>query len=431
MKNLGLFIALMFSSNIIIFSQPQNLSRSDSISNYKSSDESLTENESSLINFNIFERIGISPTLTYKGELWSVNKGLVKKYHYLDNFDLLLDVDFSKSLKIDGANLKVHILGNHGSDPSKCAGIRQGLSNIAAPNAWKLFQLYYEQKVFSDKLSLLIGLFDVNAHYDVKEVQSIFLNPSHGIGADFAQSGKNGPSIFPTSSFGIKLNLNFLPDNYLSISVLDGVPGDPDNPYKTVIRFDKEDGYLVCAELGYNSGKQEQTNDIPKLMNINNNYSKLGIGTWYYTPRLTLLENFTNWGYYLFLEQKIFSETDSEQGIYISGRFGIADDEVNQFDSFINGSISYKGLFPTRDNDKLGFAFAWGHNSNLFRRNQNLEGYEVEKFEKAFELTYQLNFDNIIFQPGIQYIVSPSNPEGYIYDNVFAFYTRIILNLSF
>mgnify|MGYP000636893373 CR=1 FL=1 len=429
MNKVLLLVVLLFSSNIIIFCQSQMPSNSDSISDYDNLHEATKRKDSSLNYFQFLESIGIVPSLTYKGELWSVNKDSNKKNHYLDNFDLLLDVDLSKILKIDGANLKFHILGNNGSDPSSGSGVRQGLSNIAAPNAWKLFQLYYEQNLFSDKLSLLIGLFDLNAHYDVKEVQSMFLNPSHGIGADFAQSGKNGPSIFPTSSFGIKLNLNFLPDNYLSISILDGVPGDPDNPYKTVIRFDKEDGYLVCAELGYNSSKQEQTNDIPKFMNINNNYSRLGLGTWYYTPRLTLLENFTNWGYYLFLEQKIFSETDSEQGIYISGRFGIADDEVNQFDSFINGSISYKGLFPTRDNDKLGFAFAWGHNSNLFRRNQNLEGYEVEKFEKAYELTYQLNFDNIIFQPGIQFIVSPSNPESYNYDNVFAFYTRLIINL--
>lgn len=406
--------------------------------NIFSSMDSLKNDEISRIKFvksekrsNFLDQLkeyGFNPSLTYKGELWSVNCNSNFLYHYLDNFDLVIDIDFEKIFSIQGSSLKLHILGNNGSDPSVATGVRQGFSNIAAPNAFKIFQLYYEQNLFNGMLSFMIGLFDLNAHYDVKEVQSIFLNPSHGIGADFAQSGKNGPSIFPSSSFGIKMNINFLPDNYLKLSVLDGVPGDPDNPYVTSVRFDKEDGFLVCAELGYHPKAPEYLFQSNELKN-NFNYSKLGIGSWYYTPRLTLFDNFTNWGYYIFLEQKIFSEFEPEQGIYVSGRFGIADDETNQFDSFINGSISYRGIIPTRDKDILGFAFAWGHNSHLFRHQKNVEGITIERFEKAFELTYQFNFDYIIIQPGFQFIMNPSNPESESLKKIFGYYTRVIISL--
>jgi porin len=49
-----------------------------------------------------------------------------------------------------------------------------------------------------------IGLYDLNSEFDVIEAAALFLNPSHGIGPDFAQSGRNGPSIFPVTSLAIR-----------------------------------------------------------------------------------------------------------------------------------------------------------------------------------------------------------------------------------
>lgn len=428
MKNIILSIILLLILSINLFCNDTNVSKSEPIENAVSKafvqDELTKKNDI----FNYLKSIGIEPSLTYKGEIWYVNNNPIKKYNYLDNFDLTLDMDLEKALNMKGSAIKLHILGNNGTDPAKETGVRQGLSNIAAPNAWKIFQLYFEQKLLNDNLSILIGLFDLNAHYDAKEVHSLFLNPSHGIGADFAQSGKNGPSIFPTSSFGLKFDLNFLPDNYLKLSVLDGVPGNPNKPYKTSIRFDKEDGFLVCAELGYNPKMNEQMPEL-ELKKAENKYSKMAIGSWYYTPRLTQFDNFSNWGYYLFLEQKIFTESDIEQGIFVTGRFGIADDEINQFDSFINGSITYRGIIPTRDNDIFGFAFAWGHNSHLYRQISGQEGFSVERFEKAFELTYQFHTDLFLIQPGCQIILNPSNKEAKPVSNIVGFYTRLIMNI--
>ncbi|MBM2814744.1 MAG: hypothetical protein HW421_1506 [Ignavibacteria bacterium] len=377
------------------------MEKSDLTEDWKSFWNKLTDN-------------GIKPGVIYRGELFSIISGNnPKKSSYLDNFDITLDIDLAKLTGWDGASIYFHGIGSHGRDPAELEGIRQGVSNIAAPNTWKIFQLFMEQKLLNDKLSILLGMFDLNTHYDVKIVESLFINPSHGIGTDFSQSGRNGPSVFPSASLGIRLRATPLKNNYIQFAVLDGVPGHPNDPNGTYINLDKSDGLLVCCELGYVKGNKKciiSCDDDDK----HQPYTKLGIGTWFYTQGLYhVLKNPDNWGFYLLLEQDIYQdETNPSERLSITGRFGIADDRVNQFDNFISGSISFNGIFTDSDRDQLGFAFSYAHNSYLFRTEREQKGLNTDDFEKIYELTYKyLITANIGIQPDIQYIISPSKLE--------------------
>ena len=69
----------------------------------------------------------------------------------------------------------------------------------------KLYEAWFEQTLFDDRLSFKAGLYDLNTEFDVVETAGLFINSSHGIGPDFSQSGVNGPSIFPTTSLGIRV----------------------------------------------------------------------------------------------------------------------------------------------------------------------------------------------------------------------------------
>ena len=62
-------------------------------------------------------------------------------------------------------------------------GDLQGVSNTDAEEALRLFGFWHE--LAEADWSLRTGLYDLNSEFDVNEAGSIFLNSSHGIGAEF------------------------------------------------------------------------------------------------------------------------------------------------------------------------------------------------------------------------------------------------------
>jgi porin len=92
-----------------------------------------------------------------------------------------------------------------------------------------------------------VGLYDLNSEFDKIEAAALFLNPSHGIGPDFSQSGRNGPSIFPITSLGLRGEYKPAEHWLIRAAVLDAVPGDPERPERTAVKLG--DGALAVLEL--------------------------------------------------------------------------------------------------------------------------------------------------------------------------------------
>ena len=132
-----------------------------------------------------------------------VSGGLSSGTEYLDNLDLELEVDVAEVWNAGAGRLLIHGLYNNGSTFSADrAGDLQVVSNIDAVEAWRLFEFWYE--FGSTNWSVKTGLYDLNTEFDVNQAGGIFLNSSHGIGAEFGQTGQNGPSIFPVSSLSLR-----------------------------------------------------------------------------------------------------------------------------------------------------------------------------------------------------------------------------------
>ncbi len=117
--------------------------------------------------------------------------------------------------------------------------------------------------------SLRFGLYDLNSEFDSIETAGLFLNSSHGIGPEIAQTGVNGPSIFPVTSLGARLQWSFSPQWTGRVALLDGVAGDPEDPRRNRIRFGAHDGLLAITELGYGGARLH----------------KVAVGAWTYTER--------------------------------------------------------------------------------------------------------------------------------------------------
>jgi len=365
-------------------------------------------------NLSFFKDNGLTLEASYMGEITSNLKGGIKqKTAYLDNTNLKLSADLNEMMNIPQTTIFLNILGNSGSDPSTFIGDAQVSSNIEAYNTWKIYEAWFESFFLKTNLSLKVGLYDINSEFDVRDCAAVFLNSSHGIGVDFSQAGHNGPSIFPTTSLGIRLKYMF-DDFTIQSAILDGIPGKLNDPRGTQISLSKDDGYLLINELSYMHQENADFQD-----------ARIAGGFWYFSGQFNLIKNQAvsrgTYGAYMFGEKKLSSD--------ISGfiRVGFADTQVNRFGFFYGAGFSLCGIFSYPGQDQFGISIAYAKNGKPFKENQNRAGVNVTQAETALEFTYSLQvLDWLRIQPDFQYIINPGTSSEIPDANVLSFCFELI-----
>ena len=346
---------------------------------------------------------GVDLGLAYTGDVWgNVAGGLEQGIVYLDNWDLTLALDAEALMGWKGGSFFFYFLGNQFGSPSDLVGDHQAASNIDAPDTFKLYEAWLEQR-FGSVFSIRAGLYDLNSEFDANEVGGLFINSSQGIGPDFSQAGENGPSIFPNASLGLRLRLDPTPWLYAQAAVLDGVPGDPDRPKALAIRFDPNDGALIAVEVGVAPASAKAQ-------------AHFALGGWHYTARFDHLTEIdatgnplrlrANRGAYLIVEAWGLGEVDDpDQGLGVLLRLGLANAQVNPFLGYTGGAIRYTGLIPGRDADQIGLGVAAVHNGKFMQETMQADDPRTEiaiEFSAAIELTPWW-----ILHPDVQFIIHP------------------------
>ncbi|MFV1982664.1 MAG: carbohydrate porin [Thiohalomonadales bacterium] len=321
-----------------------------------------------------------------------------KRTVYLNNSDITMTIDAEKAWGLGGATFFFYVLGTGGDNPSDFVGDVQTFNNIDSPDAWKLHEIWYQQSFLDDKYSMLFGLYDLNSEFDVTETAGLFSGSSHGIGPDFSQSGAAGPSIFPVVSLALRGLVNVTDQTYLQGVVLDGVPGDPNDPNKrnANITLDSTDGVLMNVEIGHVSKDDDR-------------FHKFALGFWGYSKgkfdkETGLAEDTKNQGAYASADGMIFQEgNDSTQGLNAFIRYGFAEDKVNDVKTYNGGGLVYTGLFPGRDEDQFGLGIAIANPTNSFK-----SANPAADSETAIELSYFMQISPwFAIKPDVQWITHP------------------------
>ncbi len=360
----------------------------------------------------------------------NVSGGLTRDVVYMDNVDVTLSMD-GAALGWDGTTLFLYGLGNQGGSISELVGDVQGVSNIEAPTSWRLYEAWVEQLLFSHRLSLLAGLYDLSSEFDVIHTASVFLHSSPGTGPDLSQSGQNGPSIFPVTSLGGRLRLSVNERLVVKAALLDGVPGDPERPRGTHIVLDKDDGVLLAAEavvlIGDGATTERRTAARRRLVARNADLpeyaARFGVGGWMYTsafpevidpnrpgPAALLTDSR---GAYAFGEWNVIREAaDRNQGLAVFARAGVANDRINRFGSYFGLGAVYTGLFAKRNHDKAGATIAIASNGDPY-----MAAYRgvtpLTRSEVALEATYLAQIiDWLAIQGSLQYVINPDTDES-------------------
>jgi porin len=353
-------------------------------------------------------------SLLYRADVMAnVSGGLKQRTTALGNLDIRLDVDLNRLLGWDGTSIGLHGIASHGGKPNaNHAGSSQGVDNIEVDtNTAKIFQAWIQKQWLDDKLSVLLGLYDLNSEFYVSHSTGIFLHPAPGIGSELAQTGLNGPSVFPTSSMGLRVAYHLTPEVYMQAVVLDGVPGDPNNPRGTHIQFNDGDGALRVAELGYIPRDKEGTG-LPKT-------DKYAVGAWSYTTRFEDLVDVDgagdpllrkgNSGFYVLAEKSLYQGMRNP-GSHVDGfiRYGRAKDDFNQFSDYFQTGLVFNGMVSGRDEDQFALSFATARTGDKYRLAAFNNGQQATRHESIWEVTYRAQLTSwLVVQPNIQYVINP------------------------
>ncbi len=329
----------------------------------------------------------------YTGEFLSnVSGGISTGSVYLDNLNMTLDVDVSEAWGFGSGQLFVHGLYNNGTTFSdEFVGDFQVVSNIEAGHAFRLYEFWYE--LSNQSWSLRTGLYDLNSEFDTNGVSDLFLNSSHGIGAEIGQTGDNGPSIFPVTSLAARADASL--DNVtVRVAVLDGVPGDPDNPSRTAIELGGDDGVLSIAEVDVNFGAR----------------SRFWSGIWRYSGEFDRLYSSgtsnRNEGWYAGVETRTELGGRTVAGFM---RYGQANDQLNPVSNYFGAGFVIAAPVASRPDDLLGFALASVGAGRPYRNSLEQFDPNIKHRETSWEVSYRAKInDRLIVQPDIQLIQNPS-----------------------
>ena len=346
--------------------------------------------------------------------------GLERGVVYHDNLNATVTVHADSLVDWTGLTAHVYGLGNQGDPLSTLVGDAQATSNIEAPLAWRIYEAWLQQTL-GTRASVLVGLYDLNAEFDVNRTGSLFLHSSHGIGAAFGLSGRNGPSIFPVTSMAVRARLRVVRRGYVQAAVLDGVPGCPANPSGTVIRFREGNGVLAATEIGVYLGGDSPARAavVDRTVDVDTPV-KLAIGGWTYTTSLPewpavntsggIERSGGSTGVYALAEGRLVREPGTEdQGLSAFGRVGWANDRHNRFSQYLGAGVVYTGLVPGRGADRVGLAVATAINGNAYEAAQRRVGRPVTEEEVGVEATYAAPVTSWLTLVGdLQYVVNPN-----------------------
>ncbi len=348
---------------------------------------------------------GLDLEMVYKGDFaWLLNKKNERKTEYLANIDIKALLDLEKTIGWSGASALFYLLWNRESHLSDRVGDLQGTSNIETNTTTsKLYVAWLQQNFYEDKISILAGLYDLNSEFYVTNSSGVFLNASFGIGNELAQTGVNGPSIFPNTALAARLLVKPVETFYMQSAVFNAQAGDPERPRGTHFPLNKDHGLLLVSEFGYSA--------IPEA----HGPMKIGFGFWTYTRTFDHLSKSTfsesgleepdtatqrtNSGYYVLIDHL---HTDDISSFV---RYGAADSRVNQISESSTAGMLFHGLLPGRTDDSLGIGIAYVKNGRYFKELMDSNSIDVRSTEIAYELSYRfVVLPGFIIQPDYQFI---------------------------
>ena len=381
------------------------------------------------------EDAGVTFTVEEYSELWAnLTGGLRTGGAYVGLTDASLKLDLAKLMNWQGATFFVNAYQIDGFGPSaNFVGNQQFVTNIEATPSTKLYDLWLEQSLFNDRVSIRIGQEGMNDEFMTSKASEVFLNGSFGYPdlneRDLPSSGPNYPLATPMVRAKVKITDQL---SYIG-AIFNGDPAgpgrgtgpeeeDPQIRDASGTAFRLQDPPLIVNELWYSVGEDKPSAPLPGIYKI---------GAWVHTGSFGLSKNnytglplpFTipaphyrgDFAVYALADQMVWRKPGTkDEGITLFGLVMGAPEDRNAEDLYAEGGFNWKGMIESRPQDVFGAAFAYAHTSNAFRRlgEESIaltgSGSLYANNETIIEATYLYQAAPWwIIQPDIQYVFNP------------------------
>lgn len=390
-----------------------------------------------------FSDRGLEFFATYSAELWGNTRGGIKTgtlYTGLLEFGAELDLEQAVGWK--GATIGTTWLWLSGRDASEdLAGNFLTVSNIAGFNTLRMLDLWIQQILWDELLSVKAGQFGADSEFFISDYAGLFLNSTFGWPPVASMNIPSGGPAFPIGPPGIRLAASPLPWLTVRTAAFQGnVFAQDVNRHGFRYRLNAQTGFTFFNEIETHWNRAEVETGLPGTFKA---------GAWFQSGQLAdpLADSTAsgNSGYYFIIDQMVFRESNlsapqpsaggkavvpsgksaksleapigndpNDQGLGWFVRMAFTPRDRNVVNYYFDTGFTYKGLIPTRDNDTLGIGFGYAQLSNGALAASAADGAFVSRSEMVLELTYQAELTPwLIFQPDLQLLLNPGgNPDA-------------------
>jgi porin len=308
--------------------------------------------------------------------------------------DLSMTLDTDKLLGWPGGTFYIDFEDHEGKNPSDLlVGDLQIFDKLNSSPYVQIFEAWYEQKLFEDRLRIKVGKVDTNTEFSVTDNGLDFLNSSTQV----------SPTCFlmPTTPDPMPgLNVFFTPNQTYFASF--GIYYANRSEHFGVIRGTPQDAQL--SDFGaFLIGEGGIKWDSSILFEHDGNFK---IGAWKHTGTFTTFDNSEQNGtdgFYAIFNQTLSQPPGAEKdgpGIRMFLDGGQTHRNINAINQHIGGGLTWTGLLPERPEDILGFSPQFAHISD--------EAGLPQSYELALETFYKVQLTKwAAVQPDLQYIVNP------------------------
>lgn len=322
---------------------------------------------------------------------------------------MLMDLDSQKLAGYEGGHFHISGVSLHGEDhfSDNHIGDFNKVNLIDFPNAWRLWELWYEQKFWNNKVSIKFGQLAVDQDFIVAEyynsLAAITLLNQTFFFPTLAFNVYDIPALYPIGNHalasspygapGLRLRVDATERCYAQVGVYDGFP-DQDNGLQ--MKLDKDEGALIYFETGYRLNQLPGDDGLP---------GNIKLGAFYHTDDFadntsvftgTPTFHSGTYGAYGLLDQTLYREIGKEdiakQGLVGFFRLTGAPADRNLTTFGVDGGLVYKGLIPTRDWDSLAIAASYLKMSEDIadgQRSIGLPSSQIVDYEAAVEINYK------------------------------------------